>query len=407
MGVGQPGSPTTWDLMPGDRRAVHVASRPFRLQAGGFSRSVPGLASAISGAGYETILCITGDTAPCCTSQVRVLRFRGIGPLDWSPGLRSALTRAAKEGLDVIHSHGLWLDPNHAAAAVARRRGIPLVISPRGMLDPGALAISSLRKRLVGFLWDRRDLRRASCLHALTAGERAAIRRLGLTNPVALIPNGVDTSEFEHPPSAEVITSLFPALAGKKWLLFMSRVHPKKGLIPLALAWNDVARAFPEWVLVVAGPDEVGHRREVEEIARAALADGRLVFTGPVSGEERLALLSHAKAFVLPSFSEGFPMALLEAAACGLPILATPQCGFREVAEVGGGLLADPEAASLTRGLTDLLSLDDVQQASMGSRGRALVKERYTWTAVGEKMASVYEWLVTGGPAPACVEVIP
>jgi poly(glycerol-phosphate) alpha-glucosyltransferase len=198
----------------------------------------------------------------------------------------------------------------------------------------------------------------------------------------------------------------FPWVEGRRVLLFLGRVHPKKGLAHLVDAWAAVARDRPglrEWILAVAGPDQLGHAAEIaaRAAARGVAEDVRLV--GPVHGASKESALAAASAFVLPSFSEGFSMAVLEAMAARLPVLVTRQCNL-DVEAFGGGLLAEPDAASVARQLHALLDLSDADRRAMGERGRREVEARYTWPRVARDLAGAYGWLLGRGPRPACVE---
>jgi poly(glycerol-phosphate) alpha-glucosyltransferase len=273
------------------------------------------------------------------------------------------------------------------------------------MLEPWALQNSGRKKQLAAWLFENRNLRSASCLHALCAAEAANFREYGLGNPVAVIPNGVDLEEFSAVPPYEAIETEHPHLKGKKRMLFLSRIHPKKGLPHLLTAWKRLAREFGDWTLLIAGNDQLGHEQEMRSLAIDLGLGNAVIFMGPLYGDAKKRAVAGSDAFVLPSFSEGFSMAVLEAAASGLPVVLTPQCNFPELATAGGAILVQPEVPSCENGLRQMLSLSDAQRERMGLCGRELIQESYTWPDIAARMAAVYAWLLGRGPMPDCVRL--
>ena len=317
----------------------------------------------------------------------------------YSPRFRPALERFEPE---VIHSHGLWTYLSLAALQVHKRRQVPLVISPHGMLDPWALALSSRKKRLVARLFQDEQLRRASVVHALNAAEARAIRAYGVRGPVVTIPNGVaiDPPRSTAPaPWAE-----HPVASRPKILLFMARLHPKKGLKELFAAWRIVqSKPGParDWGLAIAGWDEAGIEAELRSYAEAeGLADS-ICFCGPLMGERKAAALSHAHACVLPSFSEGLPMTVLEAWSYGLPALMTPACNLPEGIERGAAFSCEPRPDSIADAINALARMDDAQRAEMGVAAKALVRERFDWNTIAAAMERLYRAVAAGEPPPA------
>jgi poly(glycerol-phosphate) alpha-glucosyltransferase len=333
-----------------------------------------------------------------------------VGPpsFGFSPQLRDTLFRL-QPGAGIVHAHGLWMYPGWLARQYADRMKSPLFISPHGMLEPWALRNSRGKKRLAGWAFENANLRRAACLHALCAPEVDGFRAYGLKNPVAIIPNGVDLAAFIHPPPRSRLEARVPALKNRRWVLFLSRVHPKKGLPHLFRAWaslrswNPIAGTEDDWLLVVAGPDELGHTAEMQRLAAELGVAENILFTGPLHGEEKIAALAGAGAFVLPSFSEGFSMAVLEAAAAGLPVLLTPQCNFPELARAGGAIEINPDVESCAAGLKNLFAMAENERREMGARARKLVADGYTWSGASKKMLEVYRWMLGEGDRPGYV----
>jgi glycosyltransferase involved in cell wall biosynthesis len=310
---------------------------------------------------------------------------------------------AQVDSFDVVHSHSLWMLPNHYASAAAHRRSKPVVFTAHGVLEPWALARSWWKKRPVAWWWQNRDLKRAACIHVNSAAEVAGIRAYGLTNPIAIVPNGVDLAAFDPMPNKSEFFGRWPQLAGKKIMLFLSRLHPKKGLDHLVRAWKNVAADHPDWHLLIAGRDNGAEAKTRAAITSLELEQS-VTLTGVLEGREKLAALAAADAFVLPSFSEGFSMAILEAMGAGLPVLLTPGCNFTEAVKAHAAVEIAPNATDTERGLRELMSMRDDDRRSMGQRGRQLVEQRYTWESVAKQMMELYRWVCGGGSPPAFVQ---
>jgi len=343
--------------------------------------------------------CITQNNVPFYAASV-------VGPqrLGYSPSLRRHLFSDVGT-CHIIHNHGLWMWPGREARQLAQKKRAKLVISPHNMLDPIYRRRSGWKKTIARLLYEDKNLRIASCLHALTEREAQCIRAFGLEEPVAIIPNGVDIAAFEHLPPEEEASKLWPELSGKKIILFLGRVHPVKGLPSLVQGWRSVAKQFRDWHLVIAGPDYDGHLADIKDYVLAAMLGGQVTFTGPVYDYRKLALLSAADIFVLPSVSEGFSMAILEALACRLPVLITPECNFPEAIEASAGEFIGTSPDTVEKGLCNLLTRSKAELMAMGNRGHRLVLENYSWRSIATRTLSVYRWLLDKGDKPECVRL--
>jgi len=325
---------------------------------------------------------------------------RMVGPrfFAYAPGLLRKLTHAR---LDVLHLHGLWMHPSMASDAFTRQTKRPHMVSPHGMLDPWAVRNSGWKKRLAQRLFEGANLRNAACLHALNNAEAAAIREYGLTNPVCVIPNGVDIPEEGPAPPAPWWCKSGSDI---KTLLYLGRVHPKKGLEHLLIAWSRLdPQARKRWRLVIAGWDERNHKQELVRLAATYRIENSTFFPGPVFGDEKKSAYCHCDGFILPSMSEGLPMTILEAWAWGRPVIMTPQCNLPEGYEADAAVRIQPDHDSVLDGITELMAMDDDARAAMGARGRELVRERFAWPVVAADMAAVYRWLAGRGPQPQTV----
>lgn len=330
------------------------------------------------------------------------LLFEGSGP-EFFKMSQPLIAKIHQLRPDLLHVQGLWSFLSIASRQYTKATTCPSVISPRGMLDPWALKNSAWKKVLASYLFEKSHLNEAHCIHSLCTSETRSVRSYGLNNPVCQIPNGIDLPDNEIqflPPWQD---SLEP---GKKILLFLSRIHPKKGLIDLILAWENVQKNFPVsrgWTLAIAGWDQLGHENELREQVSSAGLGASVLFLGPQFNENKVACYQNADAFILPSFSEGLPMVILEAWAHKLPVLMTPACNLPEGFAAEAALKIQPEPASIEAGLVDFFSLTELEQDRLGNNGYELVKDCFTWEKVAHDLFSVYQWTLGGGAPPDCV----
>ncbi len=311
-----------------------------------------------------------------------------------------------KSAPDILHVHGIWLYPSIVCPAAKQGIRSPCVVSPRGMLDPWALRNSAWKKKLAGWVYENRNLRSAACIHALCESEYESIRAYGLRNPVAIIPNGIDLPPDGPnlpPPWTDKITS------GRRVMLFLGRIHPKKGLPNLIEAWARLQAEnkalADEWALVVAGWSQGGHEDELKKVLSRRGLGQDVVFLGPAFDDVKRACLQNADAFILPSFSEGLPMSVLEAWSYGLPIVMTGECNLPEGFAADAAIEIRPQVDSIADGLERLLSLPDAERRQMGSNGRDFVASKFAWPKIAAQMLEVYKWVLGEGPQPACVRL--
>jgi glycosyltransferase involved in cell wall biosynthesis len=257
------------------------------------------------------------------------------------------------------------------------------------MLDPWSLSQKRWKKQTALVLGYRTLLRRAAFLHVLNRDEEKLLRPLRLGVPTAILPNGVFLDELEPLPSRGTFRARHPELGSAPYVLFLSRMHYKKGLDVLAHAFERLAAVNADVRLVVAGPDQGAGPAFVQAIARAGLQH-RVHLIGPLYGEAKLAAFVDAACFCLPSRQEGFSVAITEALACGVPVVITQACHFPEVAEVGAGSIVELDPAAIADALSLILQVP-ARAAAMGAAGAALVRERYTWPRIAEATLLAYQ----------------
>ncbi|GJQ29080.1 MAG: glycosyl transferase [Phycisphaerae bacterium] len=295
-------------------------------------------------------------------------------------------------GYDVVHLHGVWYPICLAAARAAQAAGVPYVLAPHGMLDPWALSEKALKKKVFLALAYRAMVNRASLIHALSDYEAQSIGALGYRPPVATIPNGVFLDEIDPLPLPGAYFAAHPELRGEPFVVFLSRLHPVKGLDILVEAFAIVVRRVPGARLVVIGPDW-GAEADLRARARTLGVADRVHLVGPAYGKEKFAAMVDAACFCLPSKHEAFSVAIVEALAAGCPVVISEQCHFPQVQSEGAGLCVVRTPEAVAEALTHLLA-EPTARGMMGCAGRRLVEARYTWERVAELSIRHYEQVV-------------
>lgn len=319
------------------------------------------------------------------------VRIVDVGP---SGGAWEALTasRATKEiaavvpEFDLCVLHGVWNSILLAAANAFRRAGKAYVVVPHGMLDPWSMTQKRPKKLLALALAYRAMLNHAAFLHCLNADEQTLMAPLRLKSRCEIIPNGVFLEEFATLPARGGFHAKHPELAGQPYVLFLSRIHFKKGLDYLADAFEIVARTNPALRLVVAGPDD-GYRATFEQMIAQKGLTPRTHVVGPLYGDEKLAAFIDAACFCLPSRQEGFSIAITESLACSTPVVISNDCHFPEVRDAGAGRVVPLNAQAVAAGILEVLAAD---RGALGRAGRKLVEERFNWPRVADISLAAY-----------------
>lgn len=302
---------------------------------------------------------------------------------------------------DIVHIHSLYLFPSTVAAHFCRRAGVPYLVRPHGTLDPYMFRRHRARKWLYERLFEWRNLRRAAALHFTSLEEQELTRPLGLPTPGVVVAPGVHVERYAVERSAADPPPPWEERPGRRVILFLGRLNFKKGLDLLARAFTELARRRPDAHLVLAGPDDDGYGGTVRGwLGEAGVLD-RCTFTGLLLGARKVAALQRADVFVLPSYSENFGVAVVEAMACGRPVVVSDRVNiWREIAQAGAGRVVSCDADAVGRGLAAVL--DDPHAAAMGERGRRLVAERFTWAAAGARMLEAYHGILDEREVRAC-----
>lgn len=330
-------------------------------------------------------------------AEVHALKAIPPAAFGYMPDLAADLARFAP---DVVHQHGLWLYQSIVAKRSSRQAGSRTVISIHGMMSPFAMRHSGMRKQVALRLYERGNIAAADCLHALSATEAEQARALGFENPICVIPNGIYLPDLDRFRSREDRSS------SKRTLLYLGRLHPIKGVDDLLRGWARFKSQAPnaaDWQLVVAGWGDPGYRAELEALANSLELGEGVVFTGGQHGDDLWRTYAVADAYILPSRSEAMPMTILEAWACGLPVIMTPECGLEDGVACGAAVVTERDASSMGDAIGRIAAMSDSARTKMGAAGRRLVETRFTWERAAQKFDAVYSWLLNGGLAPESV----
>lgn len=298
---------------------------------------------------------------------------------------------------DIYHINALWQYAPHAAARFAHKNLKPYVISTHGMLYPEGLKKSKWFKKIALTLYQSKDLTNATAFHATSEEEKKYIRAFGLVQPIAVIPNAIDTSNFGTPN--------FEPKVGKRKVGFMGRINPIKNIESLLQGWAKASSVTSEHELVIIGDGDPLYKRSLVELADK-LGVTNIYYTGFVTGAEQEKILNELSFLVLPSFSENFGMVVPEALWKGVPVIASTGTPWQELETYNCGWWVGNDPDSLSLAITKALLLNENERISMGVKGNALISEQYTIAVIGQKMKLFYEWILGRIEKPEFVNLI-
>jgi len=376
-------------------KIIQIVQGISNLSAGP-TYSVGSIAHYLAQKGHEVQLFALGEKPLAWPYKVTLKLFNGqltrlgLMPVEAWRYLRTEMVAAPAPV--IIHEHGVWRILNLVPLAISRKANIKLVWSPRGMFSLWSWNFKAYIKKPFWYLLQKPALSKVDCFHATSQEEVEDIRRLGFKQPIALIPNGV-----ELPDQAKLATEK------ENTIVFLSRIHTKKGIHLLINSWAKIAGKYPDWKLQIAGKLDSAYAEEIQILAKTLKVE-RIEFMGEVLGDEKIQFLSSAKLFVLPSFSENFGIAIAEALAHGTPVITTVHTPWFELAEKQCGWCIAATEPELTATMEQALLLTDQQLKSMGKKGRVWMENDFSWAVITEKMEAVYQWLLNNGSCPKVVQ---
>lgn len=374
---------------------IHVAHLTGSIDpaAGGPAYSIPAMCQALRDVGVTIDLLTLKDPRGGAIRAVR-REFEVLGPmkLGHAPAMWTWLSGQAQAGtLDIAHSHNLWQAPSIYPELARRRWGIPHVVSPRGTLTEFSMSIGSRLKAVYWPCLQKPVLQRAALFHVTAESEIEDLRRLGLRQPAAVIPIGIDLPAWIERPAED-----------SKTILFLGRLHPEKGPMQLLKAWASIQHERLDWKLRFIGPDPVGHLAELQrQVAVDRIA--RVEFHPAAYDDAKFSALREGSLCVLPSPTENFGVTVAEALAVGVPVIANHGAPWSVLKSAGAGWWIPHGVAPLANALMEATGLDYARRQEMGEVGRDLVGRTLGWKALAEQMSSAYLWILERGERPACV----
>ena len=371
---------------------------------GGPARSVPSLCIGLINIGIQSKILAYSSQNPnienlqksgveyCLQKQPLTLRDRILGDsFVWGMNFDNI----------IVHIQNFWPLCLHRVAKECRKHKIKYLISPRGTLEPWSLQQKWLKKKIAMIVYQRKDLANAACIHATAISEMEHIRSLGFKNPIAVIPNGININNYP-------LKSYNSVVNRKRTLLFLSRIHPKKGLDLLFKAWKELPLSLTDdWQIHIAGEGDSSYSiDDLKQMIQRDFADLDIKILGPQYGKDKIRCYHNADLFILPTHSENFGMVIAEAMCCGVPVITTNGTPWKELKEKGIGWYTDVSVEALKDALKDALCKTDIELKERGILSRKIILQEYSMEAVANKFKSLYLWINEEGDKPDFVDVI-
>lgn len=391
-------------------RILHVIPS-MASEAGGPPVVCAGLTAALTARGHQLAIATLAEPGKTPVTLAPGIQFHAFPPdrADSSYGHSAPLATWLDQNVssfDLLHLHSLWQFPTFAAARAAWHHQKPYIVLLNGMLDHYSIHHRSYAKKRLYWLWRERRIHcRAAAIHCLN---RAEIRRAVpwiKTFPKFILGNGIDAGELAALPARGAFRAAHPDLADKPLVLFLSRIHPKKGLDRLIPAWQQVAREMPDARLLIAGSGDAAYLASLKALIAAHRLESQMLFLGQLVGPAKWQVLVDADLFVLPSHQEGFSMAITEALAAGCPPVVTEECNFDELepappAPPSGIIIRNGDMPAFAAAILQLLR-DPARRHALASAGQSLVSSRYTWQNIAAQLEQTYRQILSGQGLPA------
>lgn len=291
----------------------------------------------------------------------------------------------ASSPIDVMHVHGIWNLCLHDAIVEANRLGIPCLLAPHGMLEPGALEFSKWKKQIAMLLFQKKALNLVTAFMATAPEEAKNLAPFVAGKTIFQSPPGVDMPEASQVRDWGVEEEV-------KTMLFLSRVHPKKNIISLVKAFSELDP--PGWEFLIAGPDEKNYSTEVSNYIEQVGLTQRVKMLGPIFGAEKVELFKKSSFFALPSLSENFGIVVAEALSYGIPVLTTEATPWGVLNKQGLGWWTATDDESIKNGLKAALATTPENMQKMGCRGRDYVAKTFDWGTIAADLIETYQSLI-------------
>ena len=362
------------------------------MSSGGPSRSVPMLVKGLAELGVDiTLMTIRSENMNIHSLEGTSAKLKVLSP---SFSRKEIAKYLADERFELIQIQSVWEMPYHKVILEARKQNIPYIVTPRGMLEPWSLSQKKWKKKLAWWLYQRNDVQKSACVFTTAKMEAEHVSNLGITTCKAVIPNGIETDAYPCKTSVEGV---------KKQVLFLSRVHVKKGIELLFEAWKRLHSDYVDWQLLVIGNGEAEYIHSLENRVESLGLKDCIKILPPVFGEAKIKVYQESALFCLPSFSENFGMVIAEAMSCGTPVITTTNCPWEILNETNTGWCVDLSVENLERALREAMGMDANALYDMGQRASKFIFDNFDYRSVTRKTLRLYEWLLNSGEKPEFV----
>ena len=374
---------------------------------GGPSRSVPLFVRGLAELGVDiTLMVIKSDDMNLHALDGTSVKVHLLSPTYKKNDLKNFVE---KEHFDIIHGQCIWEPLFHQMRVVADKFKTPYILSPRGTMEPWSLQQKRWKKQIARWLYQDRDLKRCACIYTTAQMEADHLRDLGFNNPICIIPNGIETEGYPCRADMSIV---------KKQILFLSRVHPKKGIEVLIDAFARLYEEFQDWSIVIVGNGENEYRQSLKSRVKELGLEECISILDPVFGNAKIQLYQESSIFCLPSYSENFGMVIAEALSCGVPAITTNGTPWQllngEVRTMGArldclgdnkrtGWCIDLSVDTLEKTLREAMMMPSNELYEMGQRGSVLVNSNFNYRSVAKMNKVLYEWIINKDKKPVFV----
>ena len=323
----------------------------------------------------------------------------------FSKELKIGIKKQIEFGNTVLHTQNQWNYIPISAYGISKKYNLPLICSVRGAMLPWALNQHKYVKKLFWFLFQKKIFQNADCIHCTTDIEAEYIRSAGIKTPIAVIPNGIDLTEFEKRAESKNAKDIFKLDVSKKYLLFMGRIHKSKGLDILIKAWKDINKIYPKWNIIYGGPieDEDYYSELLKYISVNGLEES-VKYLGILKGEQRVLAYNAAEVFVSPTWSENFGIAIAEAMASGIPVITTKGAPWEILEKQQCGWWIDLSLEEFEKILEVAINTDEAELKVKGRICKKIIFENYSWNIQALKMIQVYKWMLGKASKPDFID---
>ncbi|SRR6266545_75845 len=390
-------------------KVLHVIPS-ISVQDGGPSQAILPMCRALREQGVDLLLATTNDGSS--VENGTELQYGQIGNYKGQPtiffpsqiGASFKYSRPFAQWLnnnvakyDLVHIHAVFNHACIAAARACRRHDVPYIVRPLGTLDPWSMTQKNWRKKIFWHGGIKRMLNSAAAVQYTAKAEQEATEGLLGLNHGVVVPLGVDAQLTSEAVSAQLLSQKFPSLVRDPYVLVLSRLFPTKGLDVLLQAFLSLLKQseFEKWHLVLAGEGPSEYVARLKRLAQEANASDHVLFSGWLHGETKNVVLRNASLLALPSYHENFGLCVVEAMACGVPVLVSPHVNLApEVQAAGAGWVVAVDGNSLEAALAGAMASEE-ERLRRGEAGR-LLSARYTWPAIAGMLSDVYRGVLAG-----------